>query len=123
MAKVAQFSKQNLTSIRAGLNAAMKAYGDTVGIKFEIGNIGFTAGEFHTKLTAQIEGAETSEDKALKFWMEQYDLQNVGLGGKVLVGYRPKARKAPFLFTDPTRPGKQFICDDNYAKTVFKKTS
>ena len=122
MANVTQFDKSNLKEIRAGLNALLKTYGDSLGIKFEIGNIGFQANEFHTKLTAQIEGAETKEDRALQFWMEQYNLQEVGIGGKRLVGYRTKARKAPFLFTDPTRPGKTFICDDSYAQIVFKKT-
>ncbi len=85
MAKVTQFDKQNLSTIRAGVNAALKAYGDSIGVKFEIGNIGFTAGDFHTKLTAKIEGAESREDKELKSWMEIYNLQANGTGGRTLV--------------------------------------
>jgi len=122
MAKITTFTKDtDFKAIRAGLNAAMKAYGDKVGINFEIGNISFSSGEFHTKLTAKIEGAESREDKQLKFYMNLYNLQTEGTRGRKLVGYLPRCHRANFVFTDPKRPGKQFRCETEDAKEWFAK--
>jgi len=122
MAKITQFTKTtDFKAIRAGMNAALKAYGDSVGIKFELGNIGFVSGEFSTKLTAKIEGAETREDKQLKFYMDLYNLQADGTNGRKLVGYLPRCHRANFVFTDPKKPGKQWRCETEQAKEWFAK--
>jgi hypothetical protein len=120
-AKIKAFDKQNLNAIRAGVNAALKTYGDSIGVTFAIGNIGFTAGEFHTKLTAQVDGAETNEERELKFYMDLYNLQANGAGGRTLVGYRSRA-KNKFIFTKAGEAGR-FVCDVEHAKLYFSKTA
>jgi hypothetical protein len=123
MAKITKFTKQtDFKAIRAGLTAAMKTYGDSVGIKFELGNISFREGEFSTKLTAKIEGAESREDKELKFYMNLYNLQEDGTRGRKLVGYLPRCHRANFVFTDPKRTGK-FRCELEEAKEWFAKVA
>lgn len=128
MAKITKFTKDtDFKAIRAGFAAAVKDYGDSIGVKFEIGNIRFVDGEFTTKLTAKIEGAvsreESRENLYLKHNMELHNLQFDGVGGRKLVGYLPRCHRANFVFTDPNKPGKQFRCETYQAKEWFSKVA
>lgn len=73
---IASFDKQNLKTIRADLDAALKSVEDKHGMKLSIGNIRFQSNSFKTSLTALLGEAATasSEDSNSRQpkWRREY---------------------------------------------------
>lgn len=116
MAKITQFTKQNLPQVRADLNKILKDYADKNGMVITLGNIKFQAGEFTTKLETKIVGAVTQEDKNLERYMATYSLGKFGTAGRELVGMNTRAHAYPFIYT---QGGKRFKCSIENAKMYF----
>jgi len=108
------FNKQNLKTIRADINAALKAVETKHNMKLSIGNIRFHAEEFRTTLTAATGEAATKEAPSsetkwraafmrnLFIGVSQTDLdKEITLRGKkyTIVGARPKAQ-APLVLKE-----------------------
>lgn len=113
---ITTFNKANLPSIRKELNALVEAYGKTIGVEFNLGNISFTDGEFSVKMAAKVKGAITRTDTIFESMMTAHSLKKDGLCGRVLTGYNAKAHAYPFKYS---QGGKNFKCSVEAAKRHF----
>lgn len=113
---ITTFDKSNLSTIRKDLNALVEAYGKTIGVDFDFGNISFSAGEFKVKMGAKIKGAITRTDTILASLMKSHSLKTEGRDGRVLTGYNSKAYAYPFKYS---QGGKNFKCSLESAKMYF----
>ena len=118
MAKITQFTKQNLPQVRLDINKILKAYADENGLTITLGNIKFSAGEFTAKLETKIVGAVTMSDKVFERQCAVYNLGTIGADNRVLVGYNSKAHAYPFQYT---QFGKRYKCSADQAKRYFAK--
>ena len=75
---ITSFDKQNLKTIRADLDAALKAVETKHGMKLSIGNIRFQANTFRTTLTSLIgetataDASVNSRDERAPKWRREY---------------------------------------------------
>ena len=112
------FDKVTLMNIRKELNAVLAKYGDDAGLQFEIGSIKFSDESFDAKLLCKIKGGQSLQDKALLQMMQQLNLQEHGLNGRVLKSYNSRQYRYPFVFE---QGGKMFKCSEDQAKRYFAK--
>jgi hypothetical protein len=78
----------------------------------------FTDASVDMKITAKIKGATTTDDKILQRYVVKLGLQMKNKDGDMLLGYKPKNWKMPFLFVSGNS-GKQFKCDEATVKRLF----
>lgn len=114
---IAKFDKTTLQSIRRELNAVLAKYGNESGIELSLGNIKFTEAEFEGKLNAKIVGAKTRSDSLLESVVKSQGLCINGIGGKVLVEYKPRNYKYPYVYE---LNGKRYKCSAVNANIYFK---
>ena len=115
---IAKFDRATLQNIRRELNAVLEKYASANGMEMSLGNIKFSDGDFEAKLNAKIVGAKTMKDKVLESVMAARGLQEMGTGGRRLVGYNTRSYKYPFVYE---QGGKRFKCSDESAAMYFKK--
>lgn len=83
----------------------------------------FGQGEFKMKLNIKMEGAKSQEE----FMLEKYavlhglDINKRGSEGERLVGFKPRARKRPYVYK--AMDGKRYVCTVDRAKAMFGKSS
>lgn len=108
---ITQFNRDNLKTMRAEIDAALKAVGEKHGLNLQIGNIKFSANEFHTKLEVRTKTTSTGEAfdpyaAAWKRYCAGYGLPADGVGktftsfsGKkyTVRGINTKAAKYPVV--------------------------
>lgn len=116
MAKITEFNKQNLPTIREDLNKLLAEYTKKTGIKLSLGNITFYEGSFTAKLEATIPNAPTKSDILLEKAMTQLGLKREGRDGRVLTGYKSTRWAYPFSYIHNGRPMK---CSADVAKMYF----
>lgn len=113
MAKIKEFTRTNLKSLREQITNALSKVGEKNGITLDIGNISFNADSFRVKLEAFIQsdsnsGMSLSQTKALadlKRYGFMFGLSEKDYGktfksnGKTfkLVGLAPKRTKYPII--------------------------
>ena len=115
---ITKFDKATLQAIRRDLNAVLAKYAEANGMEMSVGNIKFSDGDFEAKVNAKIKGAKTMTDKILESVMAARGLQEMGTGGRKLVGYNSRSYKYPFVYE---KGGKRFKCSDESAVLYFKK--
>ncbi len=108
MTKVTKFDKPALRALRADIDAALAAVGAKHGINLRAGNARFTGDTATFKLECVLlnsDGvAETRELLDLKAFYPQLVNKSVSIGLRtsgVIVGYKPRAQKYPFLLKTP----------------------
>lgn len=113
MKTVTEFNKQTLNEIRIELDKVLTEFGDKHNLKFVIPNIGYTANEFHTKLTCSLKvkpDGKTFDPELENFdkYHKMYGLQKSDLGKTFemkgrsfkITGLNPKRRTCPLVIKD-----------------------
>ena len=113
------FTKQNLTTVRAKLNAKMAEFEKETGIRISLGNITFDSSEFKGKITAKLVGGKSEEElekvefqktcNLFGFTLADYKKETTLQGRKFeLIGFKPKATKNNAIMKCVST-GKQFV--------------
>lgn len=118
--KFTEFDKKNLRALRLEMQKLLDKYGAESNLTFQVGNMNFTSSDVNIKVSAKIIGAESREDKLLKQMMKMYNLQETGVGGQKLVGYKPKNRKYPFIYE---HRGKLYKQELSMTRLMFRKAA
>lgn len=127
MTVVTKIDANTCDLIRAKLNDALADVAKELGLDIDIGNIRYNPESFTTKLEVKLAGADDKKMKALKARAGLYGvtLDPCTYAGETvqLTGYNTRARKNSFHFTFLTGKdaGKNYVCDERFAKTFFKK--
>lgn len=108
MTTITKFDKPTLRALRTDIDAALAAVGAKHGISLKAGNARFTGDTATFKLECVLlnsDGvAETREMLDLKAFYPQLVNKSVSIGPRtsgVIVGYKPRAHKYPFLVKTP----------------------
>lgn len=126
MTQYSKFDRANVTRLRKELDGVLTRFGLETGLKLEIGNIRFSAGEVRTKLTVRTKHAiESGEVPETVKGITQAIADRFGLSlepsdGKQLVGYNARAKKYPFIYKKMVS-GARYKTDLTRAKAMFGK--
>ena len=112
------FDRATLATNRAELNAVLAKYGNEAGLQFELGSMKFSDQSFEVKMSCKIQGGQSLKDKALVQMMEMFNLQENGVGGRILKSYNSRQYKYPFIYE---QGGKMFKCSQEQAVRYFAK--
>jgi hypothetical protein len=115
---ITKFDNNNLNLLRSEMSSALKEIETKYGIKFDLGNISYSANEFSMKVKSKVLNASTKIPSILEGIMDLHNLQIEGTGGRKLVDYRKSSYKYPFIYSDN---GKMYKCDLTMAKIYFSK--
>jgi len=109
--KVTSFSKQNLTEIRAEINAKLAEL-KSLGLDIKLGNVSFNANSFSGKIECRLEDAPDVFTETWNKSLKSYGIKDalgkpVIIAGKYYVfkGLRPRARVKDAIVE---RDGKKF---------------
>ncbi len=103
MAKVTNFTRDNLRNIQTAINAALKEVGDQYGISLKAGGGSFTDSSFTTKVTGAVVATngvvKTPGRSALEAFHPKLVDKVITAGGVrvKLVEYKPRRYKFPFV--------------------------
>jgi hypothetical protein len=115
--KIDQFTRSNLSVIRAELDEAMAVIAKKHGITLQAGSIRFSAGEAKINLVARATESKFVSDAFVEH-MKLYGLRaNVVINGKKLVRHDRKKIKYPFIYQGSD--GKNYKCSYELAKVFF----
>ena len=97
-----EFNKANLKKFRNDVNDRLSKLGDEIGVKFEVGKIGYSSENLTVKIEANIIGSKNQSEKAL----ELYTHYKVGDAldsdkNNIVIGYETKSRSYPLLVRKP----------------------
>lgn len=125
---ITAFGPSNLGSLRIEMDAALKAVADKHGIKFTLGKMTYdhTGVEFRCPLTANTSGAEGRAARQAISFAESYGVDakepstHPKAGGAVLVEYRPRAGKRPWVYE---LGGKQYVTTQEGLRQMWPKVA
>lgn len=102
-----KFSKQNLSLIRAKINAALKGVSEELGCKMELGNISFEEHQFTVKLTVT-NNSHQATAQLIPSWVPVG--KTIEFNGKqfIITGYNARKNKYPIIATE-LRSNKSYI--------------
>ena len=115
---ITKFENHNLNLLRSEMASALKDIEAKHGIKFDLGNISYSANEFTMKVKAKTLSASNKIPSILEGMMDLHNLQIDGVGGRKLVDYKKSSYKYPFIYSEG---GKMYKCDLMMAKMYFSK--
>ena len=117
MADFSTFNRDNLTTLRRELNAALDLM-DIEDVAFKIGTLSFSATECSVKITFNNSGHADKEARDLEMIIIAHGLKGTeGTGGEQLVGYNYKAPRYPWLVNKTD--GKTYKYTDTKARLTF----
>lgn len=126
---ISTFDPTTLRALREEVDAALKIVGDRNGIKLTLKTIRYSPGglTFTSQIEGETGGAEEAEKKkAITFAKSFLGLDasepctHPKVSGAVLVEYRDRARKAPWVYE---LDGKRYVCTDQNLKLMFPKVA
>jgi len=122
---MADFTRQQLNTIRKQMQNALNVFADKTDIEIEVGNCSYRGGEATFKVKVLMEGAKTREQQDLEFYAELHKLdltKTAKLMGEdmQLSGYKSRARKKPWVLKR-LRDGAEFVADTNLIEKFFNK--
>ena len=129
--KITEMNRTNAKLVREILNEKLPSILQEYGLSFELGNARFDDdGVKFTGFKLSVKGALSESEKALKYELESRDSmewkmldQNkiAKLDGMdiVLVGFKPRATKKPFIIRD-LNTNKEYVIGESLAERLFK---
>lgn len=121
--KITAFTRANIGTFSADLHAAIQAVAAKHGVSIDFDTVRYQDTQYSTKMTVKVLGAdgETQLSSSLLGLMDIMGIQQHGTHGRKIVDYRSRSRKAPWIFTIESQPGKRFVASDAQAKIYFAK--
>jgi len=129
--KITEMNRTNAKLVREILNEKLPSILQEYGLSFELGNARFDDdGVKFTGFKLSVKGALSESEKALKYELESRDSmewkmldQNkiAKLDGMdiALVGFKPRAKKNPFIIRD-LNTKKEYVIRESLAERLFK---
>jgi len=129
--KITEMNRINAKLVREILNEKLPSILKEYGLSFELGNARFDDdGVKFTGFKLSVKGALSESEKALKYELESRDSmewkmldQNkiARLDGMdiALVGFKPRARKKPFIIRD-LNTNQEYVIGESLAERLFK---
>jgi len=122
---MADFTRQQLNTIRKQMQNALNVFADKTDIEIEVGNCSYRGGEATFKVKVLMEGAKTREQQDLEFYAELHKLDLTKIAKLMgedmsLVGYKARAKKKPYVL-QRLRDGAEFVADQNIVEKFYKK--
>ena len=122
---MADFTRQQLNTIRKQMQNALNVFADKTDIEIEVGNCSYRGGEATYKVKVLMEGAKTREQEDLEYYAELHNLDLTKIAKLMgedmsLVGYKARARKKPYVL-QRLRDGAQFVADKYTVQKFFEK--
>ena len=115
-----EFNRDNLKMMRRQLEVLLGSFAEEHGLEIKLKNFSFESNSFKVPMEVRIKGTVTREEnfnqEALKYRMEEYNLQFDGMNGERLVDYMPNRPKFPFIYT---KGGNKYKCPLGRAKVIF----
>ena len=118
------FTKPQLKAIREAMQSALEQV-NLDGVNFTVANCTYNGGEATYKVNVLLDGAETKEQKDLTqmaklFGLDTSKIKDTQGMSFILVGYKSKARKMPWIVQD-LKTNKEYKLTDAQAEQWFKK--
>jgi len=122
---MAEFTRQQLNTLRKQMQNALNMFADKTDIQIEVGNCSYRGGEATFKVKVLMEGAKTREQEDLEYYAELHKLDLTKIAKLMgedmsLVGYKSRARKKPWVL-QRLRDGAEFVADTNLIEKFYKK--
>ena len=130
---MSNMTKLQIKSLRLLIETTLTDTLKEKGFRFELGNASYDSDSVKfTGFRISFADALTQEEKALEqmlivrrqaSWEKTLDGNKIGYDrgvGYLLVGYKPRARKKPFIIED-IKTGGRYVCPESMAERMFRE--